>query len=158
MAFRFLLLSESPKHCSWCTTVSPLLTISSASTCLKWDSLLACSFIFWTAFFQFWKGFGTHTPPLPCKDWPLVSAFLHILQNAPWKLSSYSSHGKSFSHFLLYFREVAADDGTAYGLLEDGASFVESSSLSDPSLRLELADLEELEPKKLRISIFITGN
>ena len=63
-----------------------------------------------------------------------------------------------FSHFLLYFREVAADDGTAYGLLEDGASFVESSSLSDPSLRLELADLEELEPKKLRISIFITGN
>ena len=59
---------------------------------------------------------------------------------------------------MLYFREVAADDGTAQGLLEGGASFVEPSSLSDPSLRLEVADLEELEPKKLRISIFITGN
>ncbi len=68
---------------------------------------------------------------------------------APWKLLSYSSHGKSFSHFLLYFREVAADEGTAHGLLEGGASFVESSSLSDPSLRLEVADLEELEAKKL---------
>ena len=100
----------------------------------------------------------THTPSLPCEDRPLVSTFLHILQNAPWKLPSYSSHGKSFAHFLLYFREVAADDGTAHGLLEGGASFVESSSLSDPSLRLEVADLEELEPKKLRISIFITGN
>ena len=79
------------------------------------------------------------------------------MQNAPWKLPSYSSHGKSFAHFLLYFREVTADDGTARGFLEGGASFVESSSLSYPSLRLEVADLEELEPKKLRISIFITG-
>ena len=33
--------------------------------------------------------------------------------------------------------------------MEGGASFVESSSLSDPSLRLEVADLEELEPNKL---------
>ena len=60
----------------------------------------------------------------------------------------YFSHGKSFVH-LLYFQEFAADDGTAHGLLEGGASFVESSSLSEPSLRPEVANLEELEPKKL---------
>ena len=60
--------------------------------------------------------------------------------------SCHRIYGKSFSHFL-YFCEVVADDGTADGLLEGGAS---SCSLSDPllsSLRLR-SDLEELEPKK----------
>ena len=56
---------------------------------------------------------------------------------------------------------MAAGDGTVCGLLEGGASLVESSLLSDlllTSLRLGVADLEELlEPKKLRISIFSTG-
>ena len=52
---------------------------------------------------------------------------------------------------------MAADGGTAQGLLEGGVSLVESPSLSDPlltSLKLGVADLEELEPKK---SIIITG-
>ena len=48
---------------------------------------------------------------------------------------------------MLYFREVAGDNGTAHGLLGGGASFVVSSSLSDPSLRLEVADLEELNQR-----------
>ena len=34
---------------------------------------------------------------------------------------------------------------------------LQPSSLSDSSLRLEVADLEELEPKKLRIPIFYHG-
>ena len=70
---------------------------------------------------------------------------MHILQNAPWKLPSYSSHGKAVSHFLLY-RELAANDGTAQGLLEGGTSLIKSSLLSDPlltSLKQGVADLEK---------------
>ena len=40
---------------------------------------------------------------------------------------------------------------------EGGASVVISSYPPLTSLKLEVADFEELEPKKLRISIFITG-
>ena len=54
---------------------------------------------------------------------------------------------------------MAAEDGTAHSFFESGALLVEFYSLFDlllTSLRVGVADLEELKPNKLRKSIFIT--
>ena len=130
--------------------------------CLKWDALLACAFIFSTAFFQSWKGFVAHTPPLPCEDWTLISAFLHILQNAPCKLPSCSSHGNLFPTFC-FSSERWQHMMVLYMVSWPVVLHLLNVSHSQThywltSFRLGVADLEEvLKPKKLWISIFSTG-
>ena len=54
-------------------------------------------------FFQFLKGFVTHTPPVCCADLP-VEICLQFRQKAPSVSSSYTNQLNCFSQLLEYFR------------------------------------------------------
>ena len=109
----FFSLSCIPTFCSYCTTEPCFDAASRAWLAWVWRLLLSWAFVLPVAFFQFWNGFVTKTPPVCSVALPAMVC-LQTLQKHHWCLHHALASWTRFPSSSSIFSSLSNAESTLY--------------------------------------------